>query len=556
MSLAEYLKPLVRMWWLIIASVVVATVASFIAVRQLPPTYQSHAVLMVGRALENPNPSNTDLWMSQQLASTYVDILSREQLQNAAMAALGMDWLPEYAARLVPGTQLIELTVNDSDPERTQAVASELSNQLIRLTPANSEGTDRSRQAFIDQQLDELEASIKTTRDEISKKQSELATLFSARQIADTQAQIAALQSKLSALQTSYAALIQGSQRTAINTITVIEPASLPTRPVGPNKTALVLVAAAIGFVLAVAGAYLIDYLDDTLKNPTDVQEALGLTTLGAVPVIAEQADETTLLSTVPVPVMEAYNVLRINLQYAAVGQRLDSLLITSGIPGEGKSVTAANLSMSLAQSSLRVILVDGDLRRPKQHRLFRLTNAQGLTSAVLQSHFDLDSLLHETEVPGLRVLTAGPVPPNPAQLLGSSRTRELLAALAADADMLVIDSPPATAFADAAVLSTHVSGVLLVVETGKTRRDIIRKAITALKHVNAPILGVVLNRMPRNSAGYYYYHYYYDDREKASGGNGTGPSRNARPKGFARLLSNRSRRTSAKPGSEFQDRR
>lgn len=517
MSLAQYLKPLVRMWWLILAAVAVATLASFVVVRQSPPNYQSHTVLMVGRALENPNPSSGDLYMSQQLAGTYVDILKRDQIQNATMAALGLDWLPEYTAKLVPGTQFMELAVIDTEPLRAQAVASELANQLMRLTPANAEGVDRSRQAFIDQQLDELEASIKTTREEITKKQSELATMFSARQIADAQAQIAALQSKLSASQASYASLIQGSQRTAINTITVIEPATLPIRPIGPNKYTMVLMAAAIGFVLAAAGAYLLDYLDDTMKNPTDVQEALGLATLGAVPKMNGPSGQGTLLTESPLPVIESYNVLRTNLQFATVGQRLRSLLITSSLPGEGKSLTAVNLSIALAQASQRVVLVDGDLRRPRIHKLFHLGNAQGVTTALLQDHFDLDSFLLATEVPGLRVLAAGPVPPNPTQLLSSDHMRDLLTALQAETDILIVDSPPATAFADAALLSTQVNGVLLVIDAGLTRREVARKALDALKHVNAPILGVLLNRMPRSASDYYYYYSYYEERDGRS---------------------------------------
>jgi polysaccharide biosynthesis transport protein len=514
MSLAQYFKPLVKMWWLIVAAVAVASVASFIVVRRSPPNYQSHTVLMIGRALENPNPNSGDLYLSQQLASTYVDILKREQIQNSTMAALGLDWLPVYTARLVPGTQLMEVAVIDTDPLRGQAVTSELANQLMRLTPANAEGVDRSRQAFINQQLDELEAGIKSTRDEIAKKQSELATMFSARQIADTQAQIAALQSKLSASQASYASLIQNSQRNAVNSITVVEPATLPTRPIGPNKYAMVVVAAVIGFVLAAAGAYLLDYMDDTLKNPADVQGALGLVTLGAVPKMNAPSGRGTLLTGSPGPIIESYNVLRTNLQFAAVGQRLHSLMVTSSVPGEGKTLTAVNLSIALAQASQRVILVDGDLRRPRIHKLLHLGNTQGVTTALLQDHFDLDNLLQTTEFVGLRVLAAGPVPPNPAQLLGSDHMRELLTTLQDTTDILIVDSPPATAFADAVLLSTMVNGVLLVVEAGRTRRDIARKAIDALKYANAPILGAVLNRMPRTTSDYYYYYHYYEDRE------------------------------------------
>ncbi len=482
--------------------------------------------------------------MSQELAGTYVDILKRDQIQNATMAALGLDRLPEYTARLVPGTQLMELTVVDSDPLRAQTVANELANQLMRLTPTNAQGVDRSRKAFVDQQLDELEASIKTTGEEVSRKQLELATLFSARQIADAQAQIAALQSKLSASQASYAALIQGSQRTAINTITVVEPATLPVRPIGPNKYMMVLVAAAIGFVLAAAGAYLLDYLDDTMKNPADVQAALGLATLGAVPFMNGQSGEGALLLDSPPPVIESYSILRTNLQFATVGQPLRSLLITSSVPNEGKSLTAANLSIALAQASQRVILVDGDLRRPRIHKLFHLNNAQGVTTALLQAPFDLDGVLQQTQVPGLRVLAAGPVSPNPAQLLSSVRMQELLARLLGETDILIMDSPPATAFVDAALLSTQVNGVLLVVEAGRTRRDSARKAIDALKHVNAPILGALLNRMPRSSADYYYYYYYNEESEGQSGRRGAAKSPTAAARSIRKSLFNRERAT------------
>ena len=508
MALGAYLKPLLRMWWLIIAAVLVATVASFLMLRRVPPTYQSHSVLMVGQALQNPNPSNNDLYMSQQLANTYVDILQREQLQNATKAALGLEWLPQYSARIVPSTQLMELTVIDTIPERAQAVGSELANQLIRLTPAGTENADLSRQSFIARQLDELEASIEATRAEISKKQSELASMLSARQIADAQTQIAALEGKLQTLQANYASLMQSTGLAATNTISIIEPATLPTKPVGPNGPVMILIAAAIGFVLAAAGAYLLDYLDDTLKNPEDIQKSFGLATLGAVPRMSTAAAQKGLLLGSPPAVVEAYNVLRINLQFAAVGERLGSLLVTSSSPHEGKSLTAANLSIALAQASQHVILIDTDLRRPHLHKLFGLSNSVGVTSALLQANLSLNGLLHQTAVPGLRVLTSGPVPPNPSQFLSAKRMQELLAGLEAEADIVILDSPPATEVADAAILSTYVDGVLLVVDAGTTRRDLARKAIEALKQVNARVIGVALNRIPRRSGHYYRYRY------------------------------------------------
>ena len=421
----------------------------------------------------------------------------------------------------MPGTQLIELTVEDAIPLHAQAIANEAANQLIRLTPAGKENVDQSRQAFIAQQLDELEASIVATREEISKKQSELASMLSARQIADAQTQITALEDKLRTLQANYAALMQGTQQAATNTITVIEPATLPTEPIGSNKAAMVLTAAAIGFALAAAGAYLLDYLDDTLKNPEDIQKTLSLSTLGALPRVNNDAAQNGLLLGGSPQVVEAYNVLRTNLQFAAVGDRLGSLLVTSPSPHEGKSLVAANLSIALAQASRRVILVDADLRRPHQHKLFGLSNSVGVTSALLQSNLSLDGLLQQTAVPGLRVLTSGPVPPNPAQLLSTAPMRELLSGLQAEADMVILDSPPATAVADAAILSTQVDAVLLVVDAGSTRRVLARRAIEALKQVNARVIGVTLNRMPRGGGYYYYYHYKNDPDASVNGRNG-----------------------------------
>ncbi|MCS7040459.1 MAG: hypothetical protein NZP34_12705, partial [Caldilineales bacterium] len=276
--------PLRKWWWLLLASTLVAMVSSFIVVRQQPFIYRTLAVVLVGSSIENRNPNINELWLSQQLAVTYADIAQRQRIRQAVMANLGLSALPEYNVRVVPNTQLIEITVTDTSPERAQAVANELANQLVALGPTTADAEDQRRQVFIEQQLIDLETKIRETQEEIERKQAELANLFSARQIADTQAQIAGLQNKLNTLQSNYAALLANTQRGARNTLTVIEPAVLPTEPVGPNKVAIILLAAAIGFALAAGTAYLLEYLDDTLKNPDDIRQITNLITLGAVP--------------------------------------------------------------------------------------------------------------------------------------------------------------------------------------------------------------------------------------------------------------------------------
>jgi len=209
--------------------------------------------------------------------------------------------------------------------------------------------------------------------------------------------------------------------------------------------------------------------------------------------------------------------VLRTNLQFASVDRPLRTVLVTSTAPSEGKTLTAANLAAVFAQAGRRVIVVDADLHRPRQHRVFRLPNNTGLTNALLSEGSALEVLLQETPVPGLQVLTSGPLPPNPAELLGSARMRELLAQLTSLADIVVIDSPPTMAVSDTAILASEVDGVLLVLDAGKTRREMALHALTGLRQVQARVIGVVLNRMPSRSPGSYYY-YSHEGYDSASG--------------------------------------
>ena len=187
----------------------------------------------------------------------------------------------------------------------------------------------------------------------------------------------------------------------------------------------------------------------------------------------------------------EAYRTLRTNIQFSSLDKPLRSILATSTAPDEGKSTTIANLAVTIAQAEQRVILVDCDLRRPTLHTLFDLPNQEGLTSLMLQEGGTLP--LQRTEVPGLLVLTSGPLPPRPADILGSKRMEAVIQALLEHADMLLFDTPPITAVTDAAVLATKVDGALLVFRSGATKRDRAREARRLLEKVNAHIVGVVL---------------------------------------------------------------
>ncbi|KAB8144904.1 CpsD/CapB family tyrosine-protein kinase [Chloroflexia bacterium SDU3-3] len=200
----------------------------------------------------------------------------------------------------------------------------------------------------------------------------------------------------------------------------------------------------------------------------------------------------------------EAYRTLRTNIQFSSLDRQITTLLATSTSPDEGKSTTVANLAVAMAQSEQRVILVDCDLRRPSLHTLFGVDNDSGLTSVILASEEEALPLV-ATEVPGLHLLPSGPLPPRPADILGSRRMEALIARLRAQADIVLFDTPPVVAVTDAAVLATRVDGVLLVLQAHKTSRERARQARQILEKVKANILGVVLNDAEIEQ-GYGYY--------------------------------------------------
>jgi len=207
----------------------------------------------------------------------------------------------------------------------------------------------------------------------------------------------------------------------------------------------------------------------------------------------------------------EAYRALRTNIQFASPDKPVHTILTTSTSPDDGKSTTIANLAVTFAASGSPTVLIDADLRRPHLHRIFNLSNDAGLTTLVSdmargQEGEALKLPLQDTQVPNLRVLTSGPVPPNPAEILASQRMAEILALLRGNAEYVLIDTPPIIAVTDAAVLAPRVDGVLLVVNAGKTRRDLAVKARDMLRQVNANLLGVVLNNAQLDKSAYAYY--------------------------------------------------
>jgi len=469
---------------------------------------------MIGTTINNPNPSGNELFLGQQLAAAYADLANREIILNATKNALGMNQLPEYIARALPNTQLIEITVNDTNPERAQIVANELATQLTLLSPINAQSEGLGRQEFVHQRLNNLEAQIQETEAEIEKLQEELANTFSAQQITDKENQISSLQSKLSTMENNYGLLLSNTQQGAINTLTVIESAELPSNPIGSMKGLSILLAAAVGFVLAACEAYLLEFLNDTLKSADDVERLFSDPIIGH---IFEQGDgkkeENRLYDADDLhhPIAEAFRALRTNIEISQADRPLKTILVTSADIGDGKTSVAANLALSIAQREKEVVLVDVDLRRPSIHEFFELPNDRGLVDLV-SGRAAISDVLQFKKDRKVTVLTSGGKPLNPTELLSSKKMDELLSKLEESADVVIIDGPPFIV-ADAMVMASKVDGVLLVVRPGHTRKSLALGASEQLKRAGAKVIGVVLNRIPLRGADYYAgssYHYTY----------------------------------------------
>jgi capsular exopolysaccharide synthesis family protein len=324
-----------------------------------------------------------------------------------------------------------------------------------------------------------------------------------------------------------------------------IDEATLPTFAVSPNRKRAIIYSALMGLLLGVVLAVGLDRLDDSVKSPDELHNQMELPMLGLIPAIrgdrrGSRSSNATLGRLIThadprSPVAEAYRSLRTNLAFARAQQAPQAIVIASPGPSDGKSTTAANLAITFAQQGQRTLLIDADLRRAVLDKAFRTARSPGLTELII-GDATLEQVMHETEVPNLSLIASGRFPPNPAELLGSSRMQEVLHQAKAQFDVVLLDSPPLLAVTDAAVLATMVDGVILVIRTERTKRDAVRRALGHIRSVRGRLLGAVLNDVDLRSGAYYgsYGHYYYS----YYGDEGERPRRHARgPVGRLRQL-------------------
>ena len=287
---------------------------------------------------------------------------------------------------------------------------------------------------------------------------------------------------------------------------TVVDPANLNLDPVSPRVPLNLGLAAVIGLLVGVGIAILRELLDTSVKTPDEIEELTSSALMATIPFDNETSRVPLITGQNPhAPRAEQFRVLRTNLQFIDIGAEIGSFVITSAVPGEGKTMTSANLAIALAQAGRRVLLIDGDLRRGRAAEVFGLERSVGFTTTLI-GRTDLADAIQIHSESGVHVLASGPTPPNPSEVLQSPATQELLSRLRAAYDIVLIDAPPLLPVADAAILSRDTDGAIMVVAYGRTSREELRQARNRLDGVGARLLGVVVNKAPRRGGRAYGY--------------------------------------------------
>jgi polysaccharide biosynthesis transport protein len=531
---------LARRWaWLIALFAIAAGSFVFINGRTQPNRYQSTSTVRVGNFLETSTANTSQIMTGQMLVQNYAAVVRTYPVLEATVNALQLPFSPDaliglITTQIVPQTTMLRITITDTDPVRAADIANELANQLIAASPTAEQ---RAQVDLLTSEIRAIEQRLGNLRTTLSQVETDLATgEISAERRSQLLDQQSRLSTQISESQTSLANLQnarnQSQNQGGDNILTLIESARISPQPLPTNTASntifAMLIAAFIGFGVAVG----IDYLNDSIRTPSEIPALTGTGLVGTVPPYGKKGTYKDKLIAHLQPrsvIAEYFRALRVNLVYALRNDENRHLLfiVTSPNPSEGKSVTAANTAVAFANTGMRVLLIDADLRRPSQHNVFGLPNEVGLANLLSSDSFGregelsrqrvfVENIVQKTSVAGLEVITGGPTPQNPTELLGTVQVQALtrLATEELDYDVIIYDTPPALSFSDSVVLASTVSApVMIVTEARRTRRSAAAQVVQKFLALEIPVAGVVLNRLNPNDVdpgdNYYYYGYY-----------------------------------------------
>jgi non-specific protein-tyrosine kinase len=547
--ITEYSSLLWRWFWLLLLfGIVAAAGAYFISFRQTP-IYQARALAMI-----NVAPSSQEymsIYYGQQLAESYAQIMTTGPVRDAVAARLS---LPDMSATVqvspIENTQLLNVIVTDTNPERAALIANTLVEVFSEQIQADQASRYDESKLNLKSQLDVLDEQIQTTSSDLAVLGQEIqslnASLTSLRQldtigftpeqlinhdndISQTESNLqtklsqqAQLQTILQNYRSSYSILLQSyesirlAESQSSSGILLKDPAEPSLIPVQPQPVRSALLAAVVGLIIAASIVFLREFLDDSLRDPQEITRHWNIPILGLITSYNTGNDTELITSVEPrAPVSEAFRSMRTNIQFASVASPIHTLVVTSSSPSEGKTLISGNLACVVAQGGHKVVVVDADLRRPRVHHILQLKNRFGLADLFLRPQNDLKGAIQSTTVKNLYALTSGSLPPNPSELLASQRMIEIIQALENQFDLVILDVPPSLVVTDANVLANRADGVLLVIRPSISKRAEITHALDQLSQVKANIIGIVINGVNvKSSRNKSYSHYYRNAKE------------------------------------------
>ncbi len=487
MGLRDYLRVLSRRKSTILVCALVFTVPALVVSLLTTPVYSAQAELLLQKRTSETlfDPASGARVDPARQVRNEIRILASEPVRAAVRAQLGS--APKVTARAVGATDIVSVSVRSTDPAKAASAANAYASSYIEY---------RRKQA-----VDDVLAGSQQVQGKISELQRQIDTSAAGVQKDSLIASQALFKQRLDQLQVD-GALQQGGAQ-------LVTPATQPTSPVRPQPVRTGVLALLVGLALGLVLAFVRELLADSVTDKDDFQRvAAGVPVLGLIPVVSAWRDKNmpylVSMDDPTSPAAESYRTLRTSIQFIGLDQPMRTLQITSANPEEGKTTTLANLAVALARSGSSVVIVCCDLRRPRVHEFFGLSNDVGFTS-VLLGKVPLAAAVQEVaDQARLSLLASGPLPPNPSELLSSRRTVEVLGSLQAEYDIVLIDAPPVLPVTDALVLSGRVDATLLVAVAGATTRKETARAVELLRQVDAPLVGAVLNGSHTGSSSGY----------------------------------------------------
>ncbi len=560
MNFAHYWNVLLKQWKIIVACFLLVGIGTFIGSKIQTPLYQSSTLVEVAlRSGTNQSADYSSLMASDQLVQTEAQLAtSNTILRQVASQYQGMTvekLAQNVSASAKLNTQLFEIDVLDPNPSRAAAIANDIATTLIKNRVDMTQQDNARSQQGIQQNLD-------ATQQQINKVTAQIAALQGQQ---DKQQQLLSLQTNLTGLQQHYSqwqtllAQMELADAQNGNYLRVAQPAEPGLTPVRPRVLLYTALGFVIGLFLGIALALLYEQLDTRVRTSEELTELLSWPMLATVWRV-DPAKKESVINPIGVSAnAESYRILRTNIGFSSLDKPLRTLVVTSALPGDGKSTVAANLAIFMAKAGKNVLLVDADLRRSTMHEKFGLpVEKMGLTNAVLAFNSQdtlkftkvqstttdvlsakgsptnsiIQPFLHSVNIPNLRVMPSGPLPPNPSELLDSEAMGRLTQALVnSGADIVIFDTPPLLGLSDASLLASKTDGTLVVTDTTQDKKGNLNQVKGILEQAGARVLGYVINKQAiRRGNSPYSYYYYRSQNGHSTGDNDVRTALNSMP--------------------------